>query len=734
MADIGFQPFVDLVTGKGNPPMNQQTQELNKGLIEQLSGRYQADHMPNPGGPYGWMGAAADMGKIISTPILANAYRRAQDQINTGFADSARNARYNMDSGSAQPQPQGQGTPVGPPQVPTASSTEGTNGPPSYKDIVKAFENRDLALGKTTSSKASWDYKQYTNGFGTKATSPNEVIDAPTAHARFDAEWNKAAQLVAAFPGGQNLDSGTKAALTSLTFNSGTQWMQSGLGQAIQNGDIETARKLFLQYNRAGGKENEGLKARREREAMWFGQPDPSEQAQIDPTGRMNATAPGGPQPPELPPTGETKAAAPTGAPTAAPAAAPDATPGTEETPPGATPPVRLAQAGGPTPGQGSPNAFAGPGNGIAAPNLENSKQFHDLMLAYLRMGVPPQQAMEYVQDIIKRSGTQMLKGPMGDVPFTNRPQDQGGPTLGQPMPQIGERQAVHINIHGIQVPFVPWGTNEKGEPVYKSAVGGLAGGDKPMTISELAEYGRQQAALDTGTAENAKNMAEMRTKIMDEGSGDTAGTAKVEANKMLALSKAYSMEHGPTAAWATRAREFFSNLRSEEKEALGITPDYINRAKANELAQKLNTTMAFTLAKTLNTNRITNLSLQEALIANPNAMQTKEGMESLLDLIIQDMDRKMGLAKEIGDLPTYRNNEIPNISRKYMEDHPAIMHDKDKGDLYMRDYKGAEDAAGKLPPGSRFMYEGKIRRVKDPAIRKELREGGTVPRFNIGP
>lgn len=118
--------------------------------------------------------------------------------------------------------------------------------------------------------RAKWDYKQYTNGFGTKAESPDEVIDLATATKRFNVAMENAAKFVDSV--NPDLDPGTRAALTSLTFNAGTAWGASGLGQKVRAGDLLGARELFLQYNKAGGAVNEGLSMRRQREAQWFGQ------------------------------------------------------------------------------------------------------------------------------------------------------------------------------------------------------------------------------------------------------------------------------------------------------------------------------------------------------------------------------------------------------------------------------------------------------------------------------
>ena len=117
--------------------------------------------------------------------------------------------------------------------------------------------------------KAKWDYKQYTNGYGTKARFPGEVISEPEARKRFDNEFGSAANIVDSV--NPNLDPGTRAALTSLTFNAGNSWVNGKLGEQIRSGDLDGARQTFLQYNKADGKTLPGLEARRQREAQWFG-------------------------------------------------------------------------------------------------------------------------------------------------------------------------------------------------------------------------------------------------------------------------------------------------------------------------------------------------------------------------------------------------------------------------------------------------------------------------------
>lgn len=124
------------------------------------------------------------------------------------------------------------------------------------------------------SPKAKWDYKQMSSGYGTKAQEGDDNLPSEQLRQvhenRFNSEIGRAASVVdSAFP---NLPEGTRAALISLTYNTGSSWVGSGLGAKLRAGDVEGAKQSFLEYNKAGGQTNEGLVARRQREAAWFGQ------------------------------------------------------------------------------------------------------------------------------------------------------------------------------------------------------------------------------------------------------------------------------------------------------------------------------------------------------------------------------------------------------------------------------------------------------------------------------
>jgi GH24 family phage-related lysozyme (muramidase) len=144
-----------------------------------------------------------------------------------------------------------------------------------FVDAIKRFEG--------FAPRAQWDYKQSSVGYGTKARYPGEVIDQNEAEGRLGSELGYAASAVdRAFPG---LAEGPRAALTSLTFNAGPGWINSGLGKAVGSGDMDAARNLFTQYVKAGGRPLQGLIDRRKQEAQWFSG---------DPLGYTAGGSPGG--------------------------------------------------------------------------------------------------------------------------------------------------------------------------------------------------------------------------------------------------------------------------------------------------------------------------------------------------------------------------------------------------------------------------------------------------------
>lgn len=140
--------------------------------------------------------------------------------------------------------------------------------------------------------RAYGDYKQHSVGYGTRARHPGEVIDKGEAERRLADEVARARGIVDKFA--PNIDPGTRAALTSLTYNAGDGWTRAGLGEAIRTGNMDEARRRFVQYNKAGGEELPGLVARRRAEAAWMGGlPPASGGASIPTSGRGEVVASG---------------------------------------------------------------------------------------------------------------------------------------------------------------------------------------------------------------------------------------------------------------------------------------------------------------------------------------------------------------------------------------------------------------------------------------------------------
>jgi len=121
------------------------------------------------------------------------------------------------------------------------------------------------------SAKAYWDFKQWTIGYGTKATSSTEVIDEAEALRRLRLEITNADTLVKNFV--PNLPKGIHQALLDLTYNAGSGWEHQSLGAAVKAAKWDTVKADILQYNHAGGQVNAGLTARREAEVSWFDNP-----------------------------------------------------------------------------------------------------------------------------------------------------------------------------------------------------------------------------------------------------------------------------------------------------------------------------------------------------------------------------------------------------------------------------------------------------------------------------
>jgi GH24 family phage-related lysozyme (muramidase) len=123
---------------------------------------------------------------------------------------------------------------------------------------------------ETFSPKAQWDYKQFSNGYGTKAKSRNEVIDEREADRRIREQVQGFYNIVLEFDRAHNykFNANQLDALTSFVYNGGPGW----LNQVSANGSRNKQQivQAMLQYNTAGGRRLGGLDSRRREEVAMF--------------------------------------------------------------------------------------------------------------------------------------------------------------------------------------------------------------------------------------------------------------------------------------------------------------------------------------------------------------------------------------------------------------------------------------------------------------------------------
>lgn len=114
------------------------------------------------------------------------------------------------------------------------------------------------------------DYKQLSIGYGTKANSPDEVIDEKEAERRMIEKLTGFQKAVLGYNSkyGYNWNQSQIDALTSFTYNAGEGNLKTLLGDGKRSNE-EIAAKM-KEYNKAGGKLNEGLVKRRDIEISMF--------------------------------------------------------------------------------------------------------------------------------------------------------------------------------------------------------------------------------------------------------------------------------------------------------------------------------------------------------------------------------------------------------------------------------------------------------------------------------
>jgi len=119
---------------------------------------------------------------------------------------------------------------------------------------------------------AFWDYRQWTNGYGTRARRAYERITEEEAVRRLRIDVQKRRDYVVdwAVRNGRNWSDDQINAMTSFIYNGGYGW----LPQVTANGSRtdEEVKDSILAYDKAGGERLAGLTQRRREESAWFAQ------------------------------------------------------------------------------------------------------------------------------------------------------------------------------------------------------------------------------------------------------------------------------------------------------------------------------------------------------------------------------------------------------------------------------------------------------------------------------
>ncbi len=119
-------------------------------------------------------------------------------------------------------------------------------------------------------SRAHWDFKQYSNGYGTKANHKDEVIDEKEASLRFEKQVKEFYTQVIAFGEkyNYNFTQNEVDALTSFVYNGGIGWLNQVTNNGKRNKD--EIQKAMLLYVNADNKPLPGLIKRRQEEFNIF--------------------------------------------------------------------------------------------------------------------------------------------------------------------------------------------------------------------------------------------------------------------------------------------------------------------------------------------------------------------------------------------------------------------------------------------------------------------------------
>lgn len=209
---------------------------------------------------------------------------------------------------------------------------------------------------------------------------------------------------------------------------------------------------------------------------------------------------------------------------------------------------------------------------------------------------------------------------------------------------------------------------DEKGNTVFRLMIPGKTSqtyNNQADALKGLRDFKEGMAGINRDIGVDNK-LAESKTSNVEDAikHGISAGPVLQSLYEMRALSKASGrdMPSGPTSETIVKARQFLDNMGITTKG----TPDA-------EVFQKLNSVLASESEQAFS-SRGSNFKLQSFMRANPSLMNTKDGREMLIDILIQDQQQRKDIAKIAGRVKGKDVDSYATRVDEYYHNNPIIL------------------------------------------------------------
>jgi len=459
---------------------------------------------------------------------------------------------------------------------------------------------------------------------------------------------------------------------------------------------MQKARERFLQYNRAGGKPLDSLKDRRSFEASWgFGNtpanlnetptPEPGINVRQVPTQAIPGVTPPSTAPGEPPMPGRMNA-------------------GLAGVPPNPGEPSAVEPAGGkpfesqtatesPTSKTIDIPGYKGPAPNV--PYVETPQEIHSQM-----MRGSPSDAQKVLEGWRDRQKPYEVEVPNGRLQVTPR-QGGGGdfkfiasgkPETMQPgqvpiYPEVGKDGEIQwkMKVPGGGTATVPGASGKSFEDAMKA-------------YTEVNKYWQKQGAIGESTSKVYGSATDPMAHAIGQGTDAgarlrTLGTMDtlVKSNKNLSM--------GPTSPLAVEMKQFMENF----------WPGSTKGVHDEDVINKLTSLLASESTQAVSQHRGTNFELQMFTRANPNLLQSREGMIMMMDILRQEYGQHRDIAKLAREHQKSNGDPLDWGDKldEYYKDHPIIIHKPD-GKGGFQDYTTAritsKEERDALPKGMGYI------------------------------